>query len=404
MSAGARVFVTLLFLALGVSFLATTYVLHVEFQETGWFTFATFYSHVFIFFPTFGILALCAFYIPASALVDLYWRHVPLGKLRFFLGLAVLAGGSWFLAQKLVAGDVPALWWLEPDTLAADRGQPAGCDAAAGACRRVAVLDAVEKVRQESMQRIGLSRFVRDCQPDPLLEARAEQAIKRYCFANQTMATAAECCRAKSVFTEDLSRLYAKPTAQSETYRMHALLLPLKVFFLLMMFTIGLLLAVWRREMDTYYSAYAVRIERGIIIGALAMLVWPIANHAYLQSASLLYSVSGAGFYRDASPIFSLMFGCWALMLILFYFRQHQRDIEAAGKIGGGLASAVAVLNYDRIVDFAERFLGSGAEPVVIIGLVSVLGATFLALVWTANTPEPQGGGVVKRDRSAASV
>jgi hypothetical protein len=388
MSAGARVFVLLVFVVLGLSFLATTYSLYSEFQASGWFAFATFYSHAFIFFPTFGILALCAFFIPASALVDLYWNHVPFGRVRFMAGLAVVVVASVVLSQKIMAGDVPALWWLSPSTLEADRGNPAGCNAAAGGCKRVAILDAVAKVRLESTQRMGLSRFARNCSPDPLMEASAEQTAKRYCFASQTMATAAECCTAKAAFTEDLRRLYRKPQAHSDTARVHEALLPLKVFFLLMIFVMGLMLAAWRGKIDQMYKVYATRIERGVIVGALAMLIWPISNHAFLQSASLLYAPWGEGFFKDATPIFSLMFGGWALLIILFYFRQHQRDIEAAGKIGGGIASAVAVLNYDRIVDFAERFLGSGADPVLLASLAALLGVAFLGIIWGASTPE----------------
>jgi hypothetical protein len=388
MSVGARVFVTIVFTILGASFLVTTWSLYTEFQSAGWFELATLYSHVFIFFPTFGILALCAFYIPASAFVDLYWRHVTLGRLRFLVGLIAVSALSYVLSEKIMAGDVPALWWLKPETLTADRGSPAGCDAAAGACRRVAILDAVAKIREESTQRVGLSRFVRNCKPDPLVEPLPENTAKRFCFANQAMATAQECCNAKAAFTEDLRRLYRRPAAQSETQRVHELLLPLKVFFLLTIFVIGLLLAAWRRSIDKYYAPFAQRIERGIIVGALAMLVWPISNHAYLQSASLVYSSFGEGFYKAASPIFSLMFGCWALMIVLFYFRGEQRDIEAAGKIGGGVASAVAVLNYDRIIDFAERTFGSGAQAELVIAVIVVLALAFVALLWTANKPE----------------
>lgn len=388
MSVGARVFVTAVFVVLGLSFLATTYTLYREYRETDWFSFATLYSHVFVFFPTFGILALCAFYIPASAFVDLYWRHVTLGKVRFLVGMVALAALSWLLSQKLMTGDLPALFWLKPATLEADRGNPEACDPKAGACRRVAVLDAVSRIRAESTVRFGLSKFVRNCRADPLMEEAPDQAAKRFCFASQSMQTAAACCQAKQQFTDDLRQLYRRDGG-SETMRVHGLLLPLKIFFLLTVFVLGVLLAAWRRTIDRYYPAYATRIERGIIIGALAMLIWPISNHAFLQSTSLVYTPSGEGFYKDISPVFSFMFGCWALMIVLFFFRQSQRDIESAGKIGGGIASAVAVLNYDRIVDFAERVIGAGADPVIVVGLIGVLSVAFLGLAWAANRPEP---------------
>jgi hypothetical protein len=385
---GVRVFVAILFVVLGASFIATTVALYREFADTEWLPLATLYSHLFIFFPTFGILALGAFFIPASAIIDHYWRRVPFGRIRFTIGFVAVAAASWLMSAKLVDGDVPALWWLQPKVLTADRGNPAGCDAKTGVCRRVPVLDAVAKIREESTQRFGLSRFVRDCRQDPLVEPAAEDLAKRFCFASRRMSTANECCTAKRTMTEDLRQAYLKPGSTSETLKVHTLLLPLKVFFLLSLFVMGVLLAVWRRSIDKHYGNYAVRIERGIIIGALAMLVWPITNHAYLQSASLIYGPAGEGFYKDASPVFSLMFCLWALMIVLFYFRQHHRDIEAAGKIGGGIASAVAVLNYPRIIDFAERVFGSGADAAVLLGITGVLALAFVALFWSANQPE----------------
>ena len=73
---GARIFVFLVYLGLGLSFLATTAVLAHEFWESGWFDFVTTDSHLFLFFPTFGIVALLAFYTPSCTLTDLYWHHV----------------------------------------------------------------------------------------------------------------------------------------------------------------------------------------------------------------------------------------------------------------------------------------------------------------------------------------
>src|SRR5262249_14142493 len=89
---GVRVFVALLFVVIGASFLATAGMLVYEFQHADWVTVAAFYSHLFVFFPTFGIVALLAFYTPACVFMDLYWRHVPYGRLRFTLGFFVLAG------------------------------------------------------------------------------------------------------------------------------------------------------------------------------------------------------------------------------------------------------------------------------------------------------------------------
>ena len=82
MSAGIRATVFVIFAILGLSFLAVLGALIYEFRDTEWRDLATIYGQLFLFFPTFGILALCAFFFPACVFLDMYWRHVTLGRAR----------------------------------------------------------------------------------------------------------------------------------------------------------------------------------------------------------------------------------------------------------------------------------------------------------------------------------
>ncbi len=386
MHTGSKLFVAIIFAILGLSFVATTATLHAEFAGLHWLNLATFYSHLFLFFPSFGIVALCAFYVPASVFTDLYWHHIKNGKLRFALGGIALAGASWFISQQILSGPIPAIWQLQAETLAADRGNPGRCKVPD--CRRVPVMDSVAAVRAVSQQRIGLSPFVRDCKPDEYVETARDLTRKRRCFITQTNTTAAECCVAQETFTADLTRMFKEEPQHSLTGQLHALVLPLKVFFLLVLLVIGIMLAIWRREVDRLYAGYANRIERGVLVGALAMLLWPATNHAFLQSASLLYGEAGEGPYATMSPLFSIVFVGWALLLLLFFFRRHERDLEAAAKIGGALASGLAVLKFNQIIDYSVRFVGSGADTreMAVFGVLLVIG--FVALLWGAVTPE----------------
>lgn len=392
MLSSSRAVVAVVFMMLGLSFVATTAVLYSEFKSHNWFTIAAFYSHLFIFFPTFGILALCAFYIPASALLDLYWNNpnvVPRGRLRFTFWTIVLVLISILISRALVGGDLPAIWWLKPETLATDKGDPVGCSVRQTdkqtQCLRMPILESVAEVRAISQKRNGLSPFVRECRPDPLIETPAELVQLRHCFVTRTKLTAAQCCEAQTRFTVALSQLYGNEARHSVTGHVHTVLLPLKVFFLLMILVIGFLLAMWRRTIDNLYGPFTRRIERGILIGAFAMLVWPIANHGFLQSSSLLYGRYGEGFYAALSPIMSALFLCWTLLLVLFFFRREQRDIEAAGKIGGGIASLVFALKYQEIIDYATRFLGSGADPIELAVMAGLL--LFALAVLAAASP-----------------
>ena len=125
----ARVIVAVVYVCLGLSFLASTGLLIWEFQDTDWQLMVLAHSHLFFFFPVFGILALSAVYVPSVVFADLYWRHLRYGKARFLVGLVVLATVSWAVAKWL---DRPprALWEVSPQALVADKGDPPGCDGA----------------------------------------------------------------------------------------------------------------------------------------------------------------------------------------------------------------------------------------------------------------------------------
>ena len=177
MSRNAQGVVAVVFTVLALSFIATTAVLYYEFKNHQWFTIAAFYSHLFIFFPTFGILALFAFFLPASALLDLYWsNHVRYGKLRFMIATMALAAISLAISSTLVTG-VPAIWWLSPETLVSDKGRPENC--AAPRCTRLPVMESIAEVRRVSQHRAGLSPFARSCDADNLMGVPPEQLQKR---------------------------------------------------------------------------------------------------------------------------------------------------------------------------------------------------------------------------------
>ena len=81
-------------LVLGLSFLASTGLLIREFQGTDWQAMVLAHSHLFFFFPVFGILALSAFYLPSVVFTDLYWRRLRYGKVRFLVGSEIVATHS----------------------------------------------------------------------------------------------------------------------------------------------------------------------------------------------------------------------------------------------------------------------------------------------------------------------
>ncbi len=364
---GARIFVALCFVVLGVSFVASTALLIYEFQYLDWLTMVVAHSHLFFFFPVLGILALFAFYLPSVVFTHLYWTHLSYGKLRFLIGLVAVAVGSYGFAQYL---DKPprAVWEVSPAALVADRGAPG----------RVPILDALKDLRKEAQSRVGISNFARNCALDPLMEVPDEFLKERYCFPAKARLKGAECCQAQKRFEQSVTRLQSDPAQRSLSAVYDQIFLPLKVFFVLVVVAIGALLALWRDRIDQHYRELMPRLERGVMIGALAMLFWPAMDYAYQQTANVLFGRFNPGLQLRLS----LVIAPWALLLLFYFLRRFGKQGEMVGQISGVVLAAVAVLRYEQLNDWGVRLLGIGADQWFLAALTALALGGLIALLW----------------------
>jgi len=413
MSIAARVFVALIFLILSASFIAPTAALYYEFgangKATNWLTFAAVYSHLFLFFPTFGILALAAFYVPCCAFTDMYWKHVPFGALRFGFWFVTLIALSAYGAHMLDSAKVRSIWEVKPEVLNADKGQTLEkcrpdpkCVRDQGAsegqtlkecpltlpCTRAPVLAALEQVREVSKKRLGMAVFVRNCpQDDELIDiSRDEVNQKRWCFASGSKVDACTCLTVQKAFGEAITQMYESEENRTQTAKVHNATLPMKIFFLFVVLVVGLLLAVRRRGIADHYADWVPKIERGVLVGAFAMLFLPVMNLAFILSSSLLYGNDIDSFYRNISLPATLLFGAWAMILLFFFFRDADKEMETVGRISGIIGSALAISNYDLIINYFVRFAGSGAD-VWSLGMLAALAVIPLIAIVT----QPKG-------------
>jgi hypothetical protein len=383
--AGARIFVAVLFVILGASFIASTGLLIREFPDD-WASMVVAHSHLFFFYPVFGILALAAFYLPAVVFTDLYWRHVPYGKLRFLLGAIVVAVLSVYVAGRLDA-EPRALWEASPSALAADSGDPRGCGSSGGAqCRRAPMLAAMKELRKVSQDRLGLSKFARSCKVDEMVEEPDEMAKERHCFASGSKLKGSACCDAQQQFRKEMTRLQATQPSRSSIYD-QMIFLPLKVFFILIVVVIAALLAMLRSRLDQYYRELVPPIERGVIIGAFAMLFWPIMDYGYQQTANVLF-----GRFDGLQLRYSLVIVPWALLLLFYFLRRLGKQGEMIGQIAGVVTAGVALLRYEDLNDWAVRLLGIGTNMWIIGAMVALAVVGFVALIKPVRgTPGPLG-------------
>jgi hypothetical protein len=366
---GARIFVAISFVLLGASFIASTALLVREFESLDWFTMVVAHSYLFYFFPVLGLLALCAFFLPSVVFTHLYWNHLRYGRVRFLVGLVVVLAASYGFAKYL---DKPprSIWEASPSALLADKAQGG----------RVAILDALADLRAKAQTRVGVSSFARTCAIDPLVEEPEEMAKKRYCFPAKAHLTGAECCSVQREFAGAVLSLQQNPATRSLSAELEALVfLPIKVFFVLIVIAIGALLAQWRDLIDQHYRELVPRLERGVIIGAFAMLFWPAMDYGYQQTANALFGRMEAG----PQLRLSLVIAPWVLLLLFYFLRRLGKQGELIGQISGVVVAAVAVLRYEQLNDWIGRLFGIGADHWTLIAQAVLAVVGLAGLLWS---------------------
>jgi hypothetical protein len=158
------------------------------------------------------------------------------------------------------------------------------------------------------------------------------------------------------------------------------------VFFLLVLGVISILLAIRHRSIAHYYPEHIGRIDVGVVVGAIAMIFFPLMSQAFVETADALYGTSQNEGFKPIVPFMSFAFGAWALLLLMFFYRRHDREVELAGKFAGVIASAVAIVKYDLLVSLMVRFLGSGAGYFS-IGFLAALAVIALIVLLRPRRP-----------------
>jgi hypothetical protein len=162
----------------------------------------------------------------------------------------------------------------------------------------------LRNLRLVSRDRLGVGDFVRDCttgDQDPLLGPSRQNEVKRFCFASTPLSSPpvlqsdADCCMAQARLGATVRAQYTDPGQRSMTAVVHAALLPLKAFFLLIVLAISLLLALHHKNVEKYYGSAMTRIEIGLMVGSICMLLFPLMSQAFVQSAAALYGSYGRG-------------------------------------------------------------------------------------------------------------
>lgn len=381
MSRFSYAFVAVVFAILAASFWVSTGSVVHEFWETELIAILTSNSYLFVFFPILGVVALVAFYIPAVVFTDIYMRHAVAGPLRFAVGTAVALGLAMFFADHLNETKLRSIWEVSPQALEENMRQPARCLEGSRLCVQP-ILPVLADLRAKSLGRIRISPFIRDCTPDTLVEPEPERAFERYCFPAREKLAAEPCCRVKRAFAEQMLGLWANPATRSRAAELDRLLLPFKCFFIIVIVLIGILLIAWKRTLRDHYGRYLVAMERGLQIGAVAMLLWPVMDYAYQQTSDVLYGPASRFPLR-----LSLVIVPWALLLTFYFADKIRIELARLVQVVGSLVSGIAILRYQDISDWSSKLVGLGASETNFV-LMVLLGLAVIAmlLVWLRGT------------------
>jgi hypothetical protein len=369
-------FVGLVFTVLGGAFLASTASVIHEFRDTELTTILAANSYIFIFFPTLGILALFAFYLPAVIFADLYLsRSSWFLKLRFLFGFAAAVAASLWFAGRLDSVPHRAVWEASPAALRDDATRPMTCLNGKSACVHP-VLPTLVYVREMALDRTSLAPFARDCQRDELVESNPDNQAVRYCFPARELLDAEHCCRVGDAFAKRLYRMWENPATRSQAAELDRYLMPFKCFFIIILVTIGLLLVAWKRTLRARYAPWQRQMELGLQIGAVAMLAWPVMDYAYQLVSDVLF-----GQAMKLPLRLSLVTVPWVLLLT-FHFKDRLKEDARFGQILGTLASGVVFfVRGQDISNWSAKLVGIGGTTLTfaLITAASYIGALMIA-------------------------
>ena len=121
------------------------------------------------------------------------------------------------------------------------------------------------------------------------------------------------------------------------------------------------------------------------MIGAAATMFFPFMSQGFLESTGALVGANARGTFSTIVPVMSIVFGAWLLLIVFYFYRRRDKQLELIGKLGGAVAGAFAALKYNIIASIFVRFLGSGASLYMIGALIALSVAALVAVAWPSK-------------------
>ncbi len=339
-------FINLIILVFVLAFLSETALLLWEYRQSAGELRLAFGTHQFVFYPTFGILVLFLFRSLAVEVVTDALTSGFRSSMMVFGAFALSLIASAGLTYSFIQGGVASPWEIAPNatsSMSLANGQSCSADN----------LD-IEHERIRDWYRTS---------EDPTIASgacsRLPTAEIAYCPVDPLATTSGQCCAVQESLQVCANVL--REESPSRLLSVRAPVLFAKSTFILLIFALGLALAMGVRNIDFHSTQDRVDKGRRAVFGAILMASWPVLNHVYLQASDMMYGAEG-GLYRRLAMLFAAGFLAWLLAIVSFVLRSTQSPGQAGLGRLVSLGSAVfGVATYERLLNLVARFAGPGA-------------------------------------------
>ncbi len=376
----ATVVVWLLTAGFVFAFVGETVMLFWEFGFQPGLTMATFAPQQFVFFPTLGVVAVLFFRDAAVLAVEAAFSRV----IPAIAGLAVVvitvAGTSFMVGQFRGDGSDRSWWEVSRSALIEDHGGPI-CrtnDETCGERDPLSVVSAHLRMGPAVREGLDLSEHVDTERASTVLNdyLALSQLLPKtevYCVASGRLESV-EACKASQIALHDrINALHAIDGNQSKLGRAHEYFLTAKTAFLFYIFGLGIFILSNHERMRDVCGERIIPACKTLPVGALAMVIWPVLNQAYVMTNRAMFGIDRGFGYVEFAPIYVAFTIVWAASIILFFLRLNRANAQMWTQVGTLSITGLTVLQFDVIVRQANRIVGAGAEPAYLIAGVILI-------------------------------
>ena len=380
-SLAPKLIVAVIFLAFGISFVAFPALLIYEFRPLLAFDLIAIDARHMLFFPIVGMLVLASYFIPFSALIDMYWNYTPYGRMRLLMGAAIVVMFAVFISETLSGSRVRSLWGLSPMVLE----QPIQCIPPTCNGPATTIAQTLRRLREVAISRANLSAFAVRCTADPLQDVSPDNT-RKYCFAAGRVVSGPECCAAQLRFSQTVYNHWESPSRRSVIGTVYESSIRLMMIMFVMIVTmVGLFLVSWRKKLEFIFPTYSRIIRRHAVVGSGAMMLFVLMDFGSDRSYSLLFGEFEGGSFR-----LSLVLVPWFALVVIYLLGTFSLMLRLQFLTLAIILADIAIANWSALIGVTEKLFGAGMSGATTIGALVIFVMLSVASIVRAESEQKQ--------------